>query len=224
LAIGLIASLCSFQSAVASDPAPTGKLNIDRSLVRVGTSSQLDWDIQYPIPPVGVDLKPTTKVKMRIRTLGVAFQSGPTLHPFEGSWKINSTNWCTFFKGKATDVTATTVLVERIVEKGDTIQFRGRGGKNAKGTDWYDWHVSNNNDKYVVVLKNGDAPPSYAPAYNQGTIKSFLSSYIDSSGKIKIEEQDLILLWEGSTAAPGTTYFDMQDLVVLVSFEAIVNP
>jgi hypothetical protein len=109
--------------------------------------------------------------------------------------------------------------VETTVEANETISFRARGGANSRGTSWYDYHQTNNNDKYAVVLKNGDSPPNYAPAYDQGTVKSFLSPYLDSTGKIKIGPQDLIILWEGSTAAPGTTYFDMQDLVVLVSFE-----
>lgn len=222
LAIGLLACLCSLQSVSAEETIPTGKLDIDRTLVRVGTSSQLNWQISYPnTPPVGVDLKPKFKVKMRVRTLGVAFQSGSTLLPFEGSWKINSTSWAVFFKGKATSVVPTNILVDRTVEANDTISFRARGGQNAAGTSWYSYHQTNNNDPYAVVLKNGDMPPTYAPAYNQGNIKSFLSPYLDSTGKIKIGEQDLIILWEGSTAAPGTTYFDMQDLVVLVSFERI---
>lgn len=222
LMAGLLAGLCTLSSAFAADAVPTGTLNVDRTLVRVGTRSQLDWQINYPnIPPVGVDLIPTTKVKMRVRTLGVAFQSGKTLLPFEGSWKINSTSWSTFFRGNAPSVIPTKILVEQVVEKGDSIRFRARGGANAAGTSWYALHETNNNDPYAVVLKNGDKPPSYAPAYNQGNIKSFLSPYLDSTGKIKIGEQDLIILWEGSTAAPGTTYFDMQDLVVLVSFEKI---
>ena len=218
--ISLLAGLCSLNSAFAADAIPTGKLNVDRSLVRVGTRSLLDWQISYPNTPlVGVNLVPKTKVVMRVRTLGVAFQSGSTLLPFEGSWKINSTSWGVFFNGNATTVQPTKILVEKTVEANDTIRFRARGGANAAGTSWYAYHETNNNDKYAVVLKNGDTPPSYAPAYNQGTIKSFLSPYLDSAGKIKIGEQDLIILWEGSTAAPGTTYFDMQDLVVLVSFE-----
>ena len=218
--ISLLASLCSLHTAFAADAIPTGKLNVDRSLVRVGTRSQLDWQIAYPNAPlVPPKLVPTTKVRMRVRTLGVAFQSGKTLLPFEGSWKINNTSWSAFFKGSAPSVVPTKVLVEQIVEANDTIRFRARGGANAAGSSWYSYHETNNNDQYAVVLKNGDAPPSYAPAYNQGNVKSFLSPYLDSTGKIKIGEQDLIILWEGSTAAPGTTYFDMQDLVVLVSFE-----
>jgi hypothetical protein len=219
LMVSLFASLCTLSSAFATEAIPTGKLNVDRTLVRVGTSSQLDWQINYPAPPVGVNLIPTVKVKMRVRTLGVAFQSGSTQLPFEGSWKTNNTSWSVFFRGNAASVTPTNVLVDRTVEANETISFRGRGGQNAAGTSWYPYHQTNANDPYAVVLKNGDKPPSYAPAYNQGNVKSFLSGYLDSAGRIKIGEQDLIILWEGSTAAPGTTYFDMQDLVVLVSFE-----
>ncbi len=222
---GLLASLLSFNSTQAADSIPTGTLNVDRTLIRVGSRSQLDWQIQYPsTPPVGTDLKPTTKVKMTVRTLGVAFQSGTTLLPFEGSWKINNTSWSVFFNGKATSVVPTNILVQQVVEKNDTIRFRARGGANANGSSWYAYHETNNSDKYAVVLKNGDTPPSYAPAYNQGNIKSFMSPYLDAGGKIKIGPQDLIILWEGSDAAPGTTYFDMQDLVILVSFETITTP
>ncbi len=220
LMTGLLAGLCTLGSAFAADAVPTGTLNVDRTLVRVGTRSQLDWQINYPnTPPVGVDLIPTTKVKMRVRTLGVAFQSGNTLLPFEGGWKTSKSSWSVFFNGNANSVVPTRVLVDKTVEANDTISFRARGGANANGTSWYAYHQTNNNDPYAVVLKNGDKPPTYAPAYNQGNIKSFLSPYLNSSGRIKIGEQDLIILWEGSTAAPGTTFFDMQDLVVLVSFE-----
>jgi hypothetical protein len=191
-------------------------------MIRVGSRSQLDWSIQYPsVSPVGVNLVPTSKVRMRVRTLGVAFQSGSTLLPFEGSWTKNSSGWTTFFRGNSQAVSPTSVLVDTTINKGDVIKFRGRGGANASGTSWYSWHQTNTSDDNVVVLKKGDKPPSYAPAYSQGNIKSFLTPYLDGSGKIKIGDQDLIILWEGSDAHPGTTYFDMQDLVVLVSFETV---
>ncbi len=216
--IGLLASFLTIGSALASD-IPTGNLFVDRSLVRVGSRSQLDWNIQYPARPVDVDLIPTTKVKMTVRTLGVAFQSGSTLLPLEGSWARNNSSWTVFFRGTAPSVIPTQTLVTADIAKGDKIKFRARGGANAAGTSWYPFHQTNNSDPYAVVLKNGDRPPSYAPAYNQGTVKSFLSPYLDSTGKIKIGADDLIILWEASEAAPGTTFFDMQDLVVLVSFE-----
>ncbi|MEO5915749.1 MAG: hypothetical protein ABIS50_16055 [Luteolibacter sp.] len=223
LITGLLAILCTLHTASAASDIPTGTLNVDRTMIRVGSRSNLDWSIQYPsVSPVGVDLIPTAKVKMKVRTLGVAFQSGSILFPMEGSWTKNSSGWTTFFKGTSLSVVPTNVLVDTTINKGDVIKFRGRGGSNALGTSWYDYHQTNTSDANVVVLKNGDKPPSYAPAYSQGNIKSFLTPYLDSTGKIKIGAQDLIILWEGSDADPGTTYFDMQDLVVLVSFE-IVN-
>lgn len=158
---------------------------------------------------------------MRVRTLGVAFQSGSTLLALEGSWSKNNGSWATFFTGTGPTVVPTNVLVDVTLNKGDTVKFRARGAANTQRSSWYAYHQTGGTDQYAVVLKNGDSAPSYAPAYNQGTVKSFLSPYLDGMGKIKIGPQDLIILWEASTAAPGTTYFDMQDLVVLVSFEAI---
>jgi hypothetical protein len=204
----------------AANEIPRGTLNVDRTLVRVGASSQLDWKIQYPSRLVDVDLVPTTQVKMRVRTLGVAFQSGSTLLQLEGSWSKNNGSWSTFFTGTGPSVVPTKVLVETTLNKGDIVKFRGRGASNARATSWFAYHQTGGTDKYVTVLKNGDSAPNYAPAYNQGTAKSFLAPYLDGMGRIKIGPQDLIILWEASTAAPGTTYFDMQDLVVLVSFEA----
>ncbi|MBC8128541.1 MAG: hypothetical protein H8M99_15485 [Gloeobacteraceae cyanobacterium ES-bin-144] len=206
----------------AANDIPTGTLNVDRTMVRVGTKSNLNWDIKYPTARlVDVDLKPTKKVTMRVRTLGVAFQSGSTLLPLEGSWSRNNGAYSTFFTGTGPSVVPTRVLVETVINKGDTVKFRGRGASspNPSSSQWFSYHETGGTDKYVIVLKHGDSAPSYAPAYDQASAKSFLAPYIDGSGKIKIGPQDLIILWEASTAAPGTTYFDMQDLVVLVTFE-----
>ncbi len=230
LVAALATCLLSLTSAQASnDKIPTGTLTVDRSLVRVGSHTNLDWEIQYPStdedpnPLVDTDLTPTVDVTMRVRVLGVAFQSGSTLLPFQGNISVNNSSWTTFFQGNEKAVNPNKVLFEQKVEAGENIKFIARGGANAAGSSWLTPHQTNNNDQYAIVLKDGDTPPAYAPAYNQGTVKSFMSKYLDSAGKISIGENDLIVLWEGSSARPGTTYFDMQDLVVLVSFEEVVT-
>ncbi|MCU0778392.1 MAG: hypothetical protein MUF86_12080 [Akkermansiaceae bacterium] len=209
--------------AFAQQDTPRGTLNVDRSLVQVGTRTQLDWKIQYP--SVVTDLVsvtntgtiiPKSTMKMKVRTLGVAFQSGKTLLPLEGYWAKNNGKFTRFFYGTGPQVNPSSVLVNETVNVNDRIDFSGRGWS---GSSWYPMHDTRSADPYVVVLKNGDRAPNYAPAYNQSTVKGFLSSYIDGMGRIKIGPRDLIILWEASTAKPGTTYFDMQDLVVLVTFE-----
>ncbi len=222
--IGLLAGLYSVNAAFAID-IPTGKLNVDRTMVRVGTKSNLDWQIQYPstvvtdvvtIGPSGT-ITAKTSMKMRVRTLGVAFQSGSTLLPVEGSWsKNNSASYTRFFYGIGPSVVSTNVLIDTTVSVNDKIDFGARGWS---GSAWFPFHDTRSADQYTTVLKNGDSAPSYAPAYDQASAKSFLAPYLDTTGKIKIGPRDLIVLWECSTAAPGTTYFDMQDLVILVTFE-----
>jgi hypothetical protein len=218
-----IAFLAMIGQAFAQTEIPRGTLNVDRSLVRVGTRSQLDWSIQYPsavtdivdVTPTGTII-PKSTLKMKVRTLGVAFQSGSKLLPLEGSWSKNNSSFVRFFYGTGPSVVPTKVLVNEKVQINDRIDFGGRG---YSGSSWYPLHTTRTSDPYVVVLKNGDRAPDYAPAYNQSNVKGFLSSYIDGMGRIKIGPRDLIILWEASTAAPGSTYFDMQDLVVLVTFE-----
>ena len=81
LAIGLLACLCSLQSVSAAETIPTGKLDIDRTLVRVGSFSQLDWQIHYKTGITEVlevvspnILKPKNDLTMRVRVLGASFQ------------------------------------------------------------------------------------------------------------------------------------------------------
>jgi hypothetical protein len=218
----LIAAGLSAQ-AFAQEAIPRGTLNVDRSLVRVGSFSALDWKIEHPKTAVDVvditdvgTIIPKKSVTMRVRTLGVAFQSGSRELPLDAYWSVNNSSWSRFFYDVGSNVVSTDILIETKVKKGDQINFGARG-KN--GRKWYPFHHTAKDDRYVIVLKNGDKAPSYAPAYNQSGVESFLSPYIDGSGRIRIGPRDVIVLWEASTASPGSTYFDMQDLVVLATFE-----
>ena len=223
-------------SANDTPEPPSGTLKVDRDLVRVGMKSQLDWEIEYPLtgsnspgqdgdPSGGVtdliDIVPPQRIVpkkeliMRVRVLGVAFQSGSKQMPLDAYISYNGSSWNRFFYGRSYDVEPGDVLVERTVSAGTTIDFGARGWIN----DWLPFHSTDKEDQYLKVLKNGDIAPSYAPAYSQGDIVSFLGPYMDDRGKVRIGDRDLIILWEAYTGEPGSKYFDMQDLVVLVTFE-----
>lgn len=224
--IGLIA-LCGSQLLMSAESnIPRGTLAVDKSLVRVGSLSQLDWQIQYPsgltelvdVTNTGTII-PKKNLQMSTRVLGVAYQSGNTLLPVECHWSKNNSSWSRIFRGNSSVVNPAKVLLERTVLANERIDFAGRGANNGSGTSWNPQHHTRVDDNYVTVLKNGDLPPNYVPAYNQGSVKSFLAPYLDGMGRIRIGPRDLIVLWELSTAKPGSSYFDMQDLVVLVTFE-----
>ena len=221
LSLGLIGAVAT----VPAEDVPRGTLNVDRDLVRTGMNSQLDWNIEYPTPKVTdiVDIVPPQrivpkkKVTMKVRVLGVAFQSGSKLLPLDAYYSINGSSWDRFFYGTGPDVEPGKVMLKkRNIAKGSVIDFGARGWL---GRSWAPFHDTTKEDQYVRVLKNGDTAPSYAPAYNQGNIISFLKPYMDDRGQVRIGDRDLIILWEASTSRPGSRFFDMQDLVVLVTFE-----
>ncbi len=222
MALSLLAGAVSITAAHAQTNVPRGTLTVDRDLVRVGIRSNLAWQIEYPaaikdIVDVGSTgtIIPKKSLKMRVRVIGVAFQSGSNLLPLDAYWSLNNGSWTNFFYGTAPSVNSSAVLVDKVVKTNDRIDFGARGWNGS----WLPFNHTRTSTQYVVVLGKGSKAPSYAPAYNQASVTSFLKPYIDAGGRINIGDKDLIILWEASTAAPGTTYFDMQDLVVLVSFE-----
>lgn len=69
----------------------------------------------------------------------------------------------------------------------------------------------------VWTLLNGDTPPPFAPFGGQPRIDAFLTKYLDTNGKIKLAENQVIYLFELGTTSTTSSAYDMQDLVVLAT-------
>jgi hypothetical protein len=73
--------------------------------------------------------------------------------------------------------------------------------------------------KTVFTLKNGDEIPSVKPATGQSSAAAFLSKYADSTGNhLKLASNQVIYLFEFATLDKTHQYHDLQDTVVLVTF------
>ena len=220
----MLAILSLLSQAFATTEIPRGKLEVDRDLVRVGTPSQLSWQIDYPagvtevidiLPPYIIKAK--TDLKMRVRVLGASFQaSTATFLPVEVMWSKNSAAWTRVFFGRQTNVDPSTIVLETNVKAGDTLKFGGRGYRDK----WLPLHHTASATPNLVMLQNGDKVPASTPAFQQGLIGSFLTPYLASDKlTVKIGNRDLILLMELGQTNPQVPGFDIQDLVVLVTFE-----
>lgn len=245
-----LACLCSFSSAFAQD-IPTGTLNVDRSLVRVGSNSQLDWKINYP---VGVtELRSTQPLTMRVRVLGSSFRmyktnngSGNNLDgvdssnpnvirngtidpsgtyddekkfgkpiplPVEVMWSLNNSAWTRIFYGTTPTVNPSAVVLNTTVKPSDVVSFGGRGFRNGAWLPFYSTATLTQN---VAVLENGDSLP---PIVQQSLIESILKPYIASNNTVRIGKQDLLILMELGQANPIYADFNLQDVILLVTFE-----
>ena len=91
------------------------------------------------------------------------------------------------------------------------------------GSQWLAWRTSGTVTPNVVVLVNGDRPPSTVPAFAQGNIESFLRPYLNAGGYISIGPKDAIVLFELGQTNVQSSGFDLQDLVLLLSFDYCKN-
>ena len=118
LCLGLIG-----MASAQTELIPRGKLTVDKTLVHVGARSQLDWIIEYPTVVTDLvtvttsgTIVPKKTMTMKVRTLGVAFQSGSKLLPLEGYWAKNNGSFTRFFYGTGPQVDPTKVLVTSTVK------------------------------------------------------------------------------------------------------------
>ncbi|MDD7987090.1 hypothetical protein PQO01_19235 [Lentisphaera marina] len=99
------------------------------------------------------------------------------------------------------------------VETGLTIAINGR-------SSYYD--SSNLQGKSnLMVYRDGDEATSVGGYNGQDSVKTFLSDYIDKDGNVTIGADQVIFLMELGTTNKSKSYYDMQDLVVLATFEIV---
>lgn len=70
----------------------------------------------------------------------------------------------------------------------------------------------------VKTLRNGEQAPALAGYGGQQSIQQFLSPYLDSTGKVVLAANQVIMLFElGTSGASNSAAADFQDLVILMT-------
>lgn len=225
----LLPSQAAAQQNTSDPNIPVGWLDAFPTLVQTGTHPTLTWDISYPekvIDVVDIDpddgtITPKKDLWMDIRILGAEFQSGSGYYQtVQAYYKVNNGGWTRVFNGTHPQVNPTRIVESRQVQAARPLDFLGRAYLGSWLSSRYTG-TSSSSRNTVVALVDGDRPPSYAPAFNQGNIKSFLRPYLDEGGNIDIGPRDVIFLFELYSTSPGSSFYDMQDLVVLVTFRDV---
>ncbi len=250
-ALAALLTSTAMLAAASTEQLPTGELNVNRSLVRVGASPQLEWEVKIPsivrelveiTPEGGVILK--SDLKVRVRVLGVGYGGTNFIAPTRSRMSLNHGNsWSEIFNGTELDVNPTQSVYSGLLSKGTRIDFLFDGPfqatfsvtnspwervfSHAHGRFLY-WIEGSRppastlyENIYVEPLVNGDPLPDYTPVHsNQGSAEDFLQNYLRSDNTINIGPRDIIYLADVNTDSPqGAANVDMQDLVILVTFE-----
>jgi hypothetical protein len=213
---------------------PVGSLDAYPVLVQTGTHPTLTWDIQYPesvldivtIDPGGT-VTPSVDLCMEVRVLGASYQIGwdrrgkPVWGYVQAAVKSDGdSSFTQFFYDTQDDVKPSYTYYTREVRAARPIDFRARC---YNGNYWLPWRTTEATTPNVVALTNGDTPPSTVPAFQQGNIESFLEPYLDGGGKVSIGPKDVIFLIELGQTNTNASGFDLQDLVILATFDYCKN-
>ena len=100
---------------------------------------------------------------------------------------------------------------------GTRLAVKGRASYGS----WAREYASTDDHQQVLVLRDGDTPPQFAPFDGQPEITTFLAPVLDTAtGKINIEDHQAVVLFELGTTNMSSSAADFQDLVLLVDFAA----
>lgn len=210
---------------------PVGWLSVQTNTVRVGANPILTWAITYPsiVEDYVTIVAPSTirasyDLKCSIRILGAGVTTVDKnkkliFIPTEARVSYNGGNYNSIFFGTNRQVPRTVVWTT-VIHKNDTIEFGGRYQYDGR---WSGIYTSVDGSRNVRCMVAGDTPPSIIPTHNAPSLESFLKPYLNAYGRVDIGPMDVIVVMEltHSPTEISNPGYDLQDMVMLVTFETI---
>ena len=222
-------SVSPYAKAQTTPTIPVGNLTASPTVVQTGSKPTLTWSISYPsivedfvtiTQPATITPKENLICDIRILGLGVTSKNSSNLITYyrtRGQWKYNgSTSWADIYDGRQTD----TIVQQQGLVKSTIAITKNKpltfGGQYYNGS-WQTQYTSTSGSN-VRALVSGQSCPTNIPDYNAPSLESFLKPYLDSTKKVKIGPMDVIIIMELTHTDTSSVGYDLQDLVMLVTF------
>ena len=200
-------------SSSSSDGGSDGGSGTSSSSDQGGGGGEIPCDVRFSLKD-GNDIETVGTNDINVRVLGsaITYGAGGPKIDVRLSASFDGTEWTDLFGGKAVSGNEQVTFQNLPTETPFLLRFNGR----------YSWlfnktFKSNARDGHVIMLKNGDKAPAYAPFDHQESLESFLKGVLDAKGRIAIGPRDLLLLVEMGSLDRAS---DFQDAVVLITFSA----
>ncbi|MCH2175996.1 MAG: hypothetical protein MK193_09750 [Lentisphaeria bacterium] len=181
-------------------------LQEDAKTVVTVLGAAISWGTRY-------DMKVTTRIYIDVPGSNAEYKT-----PF-GSFD-------NAISGNVNDGQVHTYKHPELLPKSTVISTQARSwykkNNSNSGTQSNHWSnfltVNESNKKQVKILLNGSEVPNIKGAFNQGDILSFMTDYVGTDGRIVLDENQAIILYELGTTNLESSLADFQDLVLLVTF------
>ncbi|MCX6879134.1 MAG: hypothetical protein NTW21_35810 [Verrucomicrobia bacterium] len=221
-----LSALAASASPTTIPAIPQGTLSAFPTIVQTGTKPTLTWSILYPstvsdlavVSPPGT-ITPTEDVYVTVQPVGT---NPSTCDPTQGTTplytdarvSLNGGPFLQIFYGTQADVDPAKPLYIKKVLANQTLDF---GGRFVRYGEWSPFYTTKSANFQVVALVNGATPPTTFPLHQSSALASYLRPYLDASGKVHIGPLSILILMELGQTNHGSSCFDYQDQVLLVT-------
>ena len=207
---------------------PIGSISSSDSLVLTNSLVDLDWRISYPVERGEDEVETDSVVTVKFITFSIGTNS-----TMRFGTTVNGRNYTQHYNGVSEtnpnyQLDAGTVVIDKLLlSKFEDIEFWARHFNPANSVRQVDngWvghrrPYNTNNDLMIVELNNGDDVPDLDGEVGQRSLVEILEPY-SKDGKISIGENESIILFEVFTRETNHSSYDLNDLILLVSYDQV---
>ena len=165
-------------------------------------------------------LIPSNTVYATVQIVGTGVSACDTTqdalpHYSDARVSFNGGAYQQLFYGLQSNVVPSKQVYIKKMTANQTLDF---GGRYVKNGSWSPFFTTKSTNFQVVALVNGQTPPTTFPLYQSTAFASYLRPYLDSTGKVKIGPLSVLIMMELGQTNRNSPCFDLQDLVLLVTF------
>ena len=195
---------------------PQGSLKALQEKVLAGSRADIEWKISYPIHNFN-----ETDAQVTVQFITAAIGPNPT---FQFGTRAEGQAYEEFYQGVSEensryDLAPGTVVSTNFVEAHSELEFLLRHSRSRVPGGWVS-SVNPEHEHLIVTVENGDLVPDVAPVPGQRSVADILVPY-SKDGVVTIGDNQQILLFEIFTTDTSHFGFDLQDVVLLVSYEQV---
>ncbi|MGJ8671926.1 hypothetical protein [Rubritalea sp.] len=206
----------------------SGEITTPSTHFREDATPEISWNVNLAENTITDFLTPGNNpvakqdLYARITILGTGVTSSNrdgsyTSYQTKGMLKVGSNDWVTVHNGNEDAVEPGVIVYETIVREGEELQFKAA----YKNGSWKSFRSTSNSDDILVLYKTDAIPTNKTADDAVKSAEDFLKPILNDDNSLKIGLMDMIYVCELTHTNTSDAGYDLQDLIVYVSYELV---